>query len=152
MVNNIPPSRYTPPTPPVPPKKEGKTEADAVRPQVPLPKGGDKGPLSLDSHAMAVRFAALATEAKEKELSMGKIIEQVIEETGMTNPEAAMEEVNKRVEKEIEAVLEEIKSNKDLMEEADSWKALGDLLESNLTPEQAQAFVSLVEGHIKGMK
>jgi hypothetical protein len=151
MINQIPPSRFTPP-PPVPPKKEGKTEAETARPAVPVPKGGDKGPLSLDSHAMAVRFAALAIEAKEKELSMARIIERVIEETGMTNPQAAMEEVNKRLQKEIDAVLDEIKNNKELMEEAEAWKALGDLLESNLSPEQAQAFVSLVEDHIKEMK
>jgi hypothetical protein len=70
----------------------------------------------------------------------------------MTNPEAAMEEVNKRMQKEIDAVLDEIKSNKELMEEAESWEALGDLLESNLTPEQAQAFIDLVESHIKEIK
>ncbi len=152
MVNQIPPSKFTPPVPPVPPKKEGKTEAEAVRPGMSLPKGAEKGILALDSHAMAVRFAALAAEAKEKELSMAQIIERVIEETGMTNPQAAMEEVNKRLQKEIDAVLDEIKSNKELMEEAEAWEALGDLLESNLSPEQAQAFVALVEDHIKEMK
>ena len=106
----------------------------------------------MDSHAMAVRFAALAMEARERELSMAKIIEQAIEETGMTNPQAAMEEVNKRMQKEIEEVLNDIKSNKELMEEAEAWEALGDLLESNLTSEQAQAFIDLVESHIKGLK
>ena len=55
-------------------------------------------------------------------------------------------------EKEIEEVMDEIKNNKELMEEAESWKSLGDLLESNLSPEQAQAFVALVEDHIKEMK
>jgi hypothetical protein len=152
MINQIPPSKFTPPVPPVPPKKEGKTEAESVRPPVPLPKGSEKGLQSMDSHAMAVRFAVLAGEAKEKELSMARIIERVIEETGMTNPQAAMEEVNKRLQKEIDAVLDEIKSNKELMEEAEAWEALGDLLESNLSPEQAQAFVALVEDHIKEMK
>ena len=101
---------------------------------------------------MAVRFAALAMEAKEKELSMADIIERAISETGMTNPEAAMEEVNKRMQKEIDAVLDEIKSNKELMEEAEAWEALGDLLESNLSPEQAKAFIDLVESHIKEIK
>ncbi len=106
----------------------------------------------MDSHAMAVRLAVLAQEAKERELSMAKIIEEAIESTGMTNPESAMEEVNKRLQKEIDQVLDEIKSNKELMEEAEAWQALGDLLESNLTPEQAQAFIDLVESQIKGIK
>ena len=147
----IPSTGPTPPPPSGPLKKEGQTEA--ARPQVPVPKGGEKGSvLLMDSHAMAVRFAALAMEARERELSMAKIIEQAIEETGMTNPQAAMEEVNKRMQKEIEEVLNDIKSNKELMEEAEAWEALGDLLESNLTSEQAQAFIDLVESHIKGLK
>jgi hypothetical protein len=151
---NIPRPGSTPPAvPPVPPKKGEKTETETSRPALPVPtKGGEKGLQALDSHAMAVRFAALAMEAKEKELSMGDIIERAIVETGMTNPEAAMEEVNKRMQKEIDAVLNEIKNNKELMEEAEAWEALGDLLESNLTPEQAQAFIDLVESHIKEIK
>lgn len=151
MAFKIPPSGQTPPPPIVPPKREGKEEGRRV--EQPVPKaGGDKGIMPMDSHAMAVRLAVLATEAKEKELSMAKIIERAIEETGMTNPQAAMEEVNKRLQKEIEEVLNEIKSNKELMEEAEAWEALGDLLESNLTPEQAQAFIDLVESQIRGLK
>ena len=147
----IPSSGQTPPPPAVPPQRGGKEEGRRV--EMPVPKaGGDKGIMPMDSHAMAVRFAALAVEAKKKELSMAKIIEQAIEETGMTNPQAAMEEVNKRMQKEIEDVLNDIKSNKELMEEAEAWEALGDLLESNLTSEQAQAFIDLVESHIRGLK
>ena len=83
---------------------------------------------------------------------MAKIIEEAIERTGMTNPQAAMEEVNKHMQKEIEEVLNEIKNNKELMEEAEAWEALGDLLESNLTKEQAEAFIDLVQSQIRGMK
>ena len=152
MPINIPPSGQTPPPPPaVPPKKGGKEEGRRV--EMPAPRsGGDKGVMPLDSHAMAVRLAVLAVEAKEKELSMAKIIERAIELTGMTNPEAAMEEIDKRIQKEIEAVIDDIKSNKELMEEAEAWNALGDLLESNLTKEQAEAFIELVESQIKGIK
>jgi len=146
----IPPSGITPPVPPVPPKKEGKTEVSRTAPTV--SKGAERGLQAMDSHAMAVRLAALAVEAKEKELSMAKIIERAIEETGMTNPQAAMEEVNKHMQKEIEEVLNNIKNNKELMEEAEAWEALGDLLESNLTKEQAEAFIELVQGHIRGIK
>ena len=146
----IPPSGQTPPPPPIPPKKGGKEDVQPVSQQLPRTTGkGDVMPM--DSHAMAVRLAVLATEAKEKELSMAKIIEQAIERTGMTNPQAAMEEVDKMLQKEIDAVLDEIKNNKELMEEAEAWEALGDLLESNLTPEQAQAFIALVESQIKGL-
>jgi hypothetical protein len=151
MVDQIPPSKMTPPQPlPPPPKAAGKDE-DRRAPQ-PLIKGGKDSAVPLDSHGISVRLAVLAMEAKEKELSMARIIERAIEETGMTNPQAAMEEVNKHIEKEIEAVLEDIKNNKELMEEAEAWKALGDLLESNLTPDQAQAFIDLVEAQIKGLK
>ncbi len=150
MVDKIPPSKMTPPQPVPPPKIEGKAE-DRKAPQ-PLAKGSKEALMPLDSHAIAVRLAVLATEAKQKELSMARIIEYAIEVTGMTNPEAAMAEVNKRIQKEIDEVLDEIKNNKELMEEAEAWQALGDLLESNLTPEQAQAFIDLVEAQIKGIK
>ena len=83
---------------------------------------------------------------------MAKIIEQAIAATGMTNPEAAMEEVNKRLQKEIDGVLNEIKSNKELMEEAEAWQALGDLLESNLSKDQVEAFIELVKSQIQSMK
>lgn len=119
------------------------------------PAKADRGEIrepALDARGIAVRLAALATEAKRKELSMAKIIEQAIEETGITNPQAALEEVNKRLQKEIEAVLDEIKSNKELMEEAEAWTALGDLLESNLSQDQLQAFIDLVESQIKEMR
>jgi len=147
----IPPSGATPPAvPPQPPKKEGRTEE--ARPAPTVQKGAEKGLQAMDSHAMAVRLAALAIEAKERELSMAEIIERAIEETGMTNPQAAMEEVNKHMQKEIEEVLNEIKNNKELMEEAEAWEALGDLLESNLTKEQAEAFIDLVQSHIREIK
>jgi hypothetical protein len=147
----IPSSGMTPPQGPVPPKKSGQEEGRRI--EQPAPKaGGDQGVRPLDSHAMAVRLAVLATEAKEKELSMGKIIERAIEQTGMTNPQAAIEEIDKRLQKEIEQVLDEIKSNKELMEEAEAWEALGDLLERNLTKDQAEAFISLVEEQIRHIK
>jgi hypothetical protein len=146
----IPPSGITPPVPPVPPKKEGKTEVSRTAPTV--GKGAERGLQAMDSHAMSVRLAALAIEAKEKELSMAAIIERAIEETGMTNPQAAMEEVNKHLQKEIDEVLNTIKNNKELMEEAEAWEALGDLLESNLTKDQAEAFIELVQDHIRGIK
>lgn len=123
-------------------KKEGQQQAPKAEP------GQIREP-ALDARGIAVRLAVLATEAKRKELSMARIVEQAIEETGMTNPQAAMEEVNKRLQVEMDAVLEEIKSNKELMEEAEAWEALGDLLESNLSQDQLQAFIALVEGHIK---
>lgn len=147
----IPSSGQTPPPPILPPPKGGKEEGRRV--EMPVPKaGGDRGVMPMDSHALAVRLAVLAAEAKEKELSMAKIIEHAIEITGMTNPQAAMEEIDKRVQKEIEQVMNEIKSNKELMEEAEAWNALGDLLESNLTKDQVEAFIGLIEDQIKGIK
>ena len=143
----------TPPTPPPsgpkgPKKVDGRQEGrQAPQRQV----GNSKGP-DYTASGLAVRLALLATEAKRKEMSMARVIERAIEETGITNPQAAMEEVNKKLQQEIEAVLNEIKANKELMEEAEAWQALGDLLESNLTKDQLQAFIDLVEGQIKEMK
>lgn len=125
-------------------KKEGRQQAKAEPGQIREP--------ILDARGIAVRLAALAMEAKEKEVSMARIIERAIEETGITNPQAAMEEVNKRLQKEIEEALNEIKANKELMEEAEAWQALGDLLQSNLSKEQVEAFIALVEAHIKEIK
>jgi len=143
------PPHIPPPGMPVPPKKEGKEEGRRV--ELPAPKAG-KEALPLTAHGLAVKLALLAAEARERELSMAKIIEHAIEITGITNPQAAMEEIDRRLQKEIEAVLEEIKSNKELMEEAEAWEALGDLLESNLTKEQLEAFIGLVEEQIKSIK
>lgn len=152
MIDKIPPSRITPPQVPVTPKQSGKEEPRRVEQRPQQPQGGSSSALPLDSHAISVRLAALAVQAREKELSMAKIIEQAIAATGMTNPEAAMEEVNKRMQVEIEEVLNEIKSNKELMEEAEAWEALGDLLESNLTKDQVEAFIDLVRSQIQSIK
>jgi hypothetical protein len=152
MIDRIPPSRPTPPQIPVTPKQAGKEEGKRVEQQPQQRQGGSSASLPLDSHAISVRLAALAVEAREKELSMGKIIEKAIAETGMTNPQAAMEEVDKLLQKEIDAVLNDIKNNKELMEEAEAWQALGDLLESNLTKDQVEAFIDLVKSQIESMK
>lgn len=141
----------TPPQIPVTPKQAGKEEGKRIEPRPQQSQGSRSAP-PLDSHAISVRLAALAVEAKEKELSMAKIIERAIEETGMTNSQAAMEEVNNRLQKEIDEILNEIKSNKELMEEAGAWQALGDLLESNLTKEQVEVFIDLVKSQINAMK
>lgn len=148
MVDKIPPSKMVPPQAQPPKRPEGRTEARALMPPA---KGAQQTP-PLDSHAMAVRLSVLAGEAKEKELSMAQIIERAIEMTGMTNPESAMEEVNQRLQKEIDAVMDDIKNNKELMEEAEAWQALGDLLERNMTKDQAEAFIELVEAQIKSIK
>lgn len=152
MIDKIPQSRITPPQIPVSPKKAGSDEGRRIEQPPQQQSGSSRASLPLDSHAMAVRLAALAVEAKEKELSMAKIIEHAIALTGMTNPEAAMEEVDKLVQKEIEEVLNDIKNNKELMEEAEAWEALGDLLESNLSKEQVDTFIGLVEEQIKSIK
>lgn len=149
MIDKIPPSKMVPPQ--TPPPKRPESNAEPRAPQ-PMARGGKEAPMPLDSHAMAVRLSVLAAEAKEKELSMARIVEEAIERTGMTNPEAAMEEVNERLQKEIDGVMNEIKSNKELMEEAEAWEALGDLLERSMTKDQAEAFIELVESQIKSIK
>jgi hypothetical protein len=147
---------YVPP--PIPPK-EAKPPASAgaeeetrpLSPKAPLPgEQIGKGP-ELDARAIAVRMAVLAAEAKEKELKFEEIIQRVIDETGMTNPQEALEEANRILQKEIEEVLEDIKSNKELMEEAEAWELFGRILEHELNQEQIENFLGLIKEHIKGL-
>lgn len=142
--------KVPPQVPHVPSKKEsGETEKGRPMPAEAKAPGG-RGPYELDAHSMAVALAALAKEAKEKELSFEEIIQRVIDETGMKNPEAAMEEASKKLQKEIETTLDEIKSNKELMEEAEAWEAFAKILDSKLNDEQKQEFLTLLGQSIKG--
>ena len=100
--------------------------------------------------AIAGMLAALAVEAEKKELSFKDIINKIIQLTGINNPEAAMEEANRKLQKEIDETLNEIKSNKELMEEAASWQAFADLLESKLSPGQVDSFIALLKAEVKG--
>lgn len=147
----IPPEgpKIPPHIPPVPPKKdeEGGRPAKPISPESKAP--GGRGPYELDAHSMAVALAALAKEAKEKELSFEEIIQRVIEETGMTNPQAAMEEANKKLQEAIDKTLDDIKQNKELMEEAEAWEAFAKILDGKLSDEQKREFLSLLGESIK---
>ncbi|MFH1347578.1 MAG: hypothetical protein ABIH22_02700 [Candidatus Margulisiibacteriota bacterium] len=144
--------------PPITPKDAGKeakkADDQSGRQAKPAPAKSDigRGP-ELDSRAIAVRLAALATEAKEKEVAtqeFERILEEVIKLTGLKDPQAAMEAANEKLQKEIEAELEKIKKNKDLMEEADSWQKFGELL-SNMNKEQVEAFIGLLQSEIRAL-
>jgi len=139
--------------PPIQPKEaKAKEEVreEAVSKPIPPPKQGSKGP-EFDARAIAVRMAALASEAKQKELSFEEIIQRAIDETGMTNPEAALEEASKRLQKEIEDELDHIKSNKEMMEEAESWQTFGEILEHELSQEQISSFLEMIKETVKGL-
>ncbi len=110
-----------------------------------------RGP-SMDSHALAVRMSVLAKEAEDKELNFEKIIQKVINETGLIDAQAALEEANRKTQKEIEAELDKIKSNKELMDEAESWQNFADLLESGLTPEQIEIFMHMLQSEVKTLR
>ena len=127
-------------------------ETQPSKPAIPIPKDAQigRGP-ELDSQAIAVRLAVMATDAKDKELKFEQIIQRVIDMTGLTNAQAAMEEVNRRMQQEIEETLNEIKSNKDLMEEAEAWQTFADVLEKKLSPEQLEAFFGIIRETINLM-
>lgn len=133
--------------------KKAQQADETNRPSVPLPKGAEigRGP-EYDSQAIAVRLAALAMEAKEKELRFDEIIQRVIDMTGITNPEAAMEEASQRLQKEIETTLDEIKGNKDLMEEAQAWQDFAEVLDSKLSKQQVEAFFGIIKETIHMME
>ena len=135
--------------PPINPKeiKPEKAPEEKLTPQpavkAPAQPGIGRGP-ELDAHAIATRLAILATEAKEKELKFEDIIDRVIEETGMTNPQSALEEANRKIHQEIEDEIVKIKANKELMEEAESWQEFAELL-TNMNGEQVEGFLGLLK-------
>lgn len=147
----IPGSVPSPIIPPTPPKKRSEVQESAQR-FAPVKGGVGREVYELDSRGIAVRMAAYATEAKEKELSFEEIVEKAIKETGIPEAQAALEEANRKIHKEIEAELEKIKQNKDLMEEAASWQELANILESKLSGDQVKEFLSLLNQEIKKIK
>ncbi|MCX5749595.1 MAG: hypothetical protein NTZ10_05075 [Candidatus Saganbacteria bacterium] len=147
----IPGSIPAPVVPPMPPKK--KEEATEVqRPITPSRTSIARELFELDARGIAVRMAALAHDAKEKELSFDEIVEKVIKETGIVDAQAAMEEGNRKLQKEIEDEIDKIKKNKDLMEEAYSWEELADILENSMTQDQIKEFVGILEKEIQTKK
>ena len=100
-------------------KGEEKIEDKPTAPK-PAPKGESigKGP-EMDTRAIQVRMAAMATEAKAKEISaeeFEEILEEAIKLTGLKDPQAALEEADRRRQKEIDIELEKIKSMKSFAE------------------------------------
>ena len=127
-------------------EEKGRPAKGPARPEI------GRGP-EMDARAIAVRLAALAAEAKEKEVAaeeFERILEEVIQLTGLKEPEAALAEANRRLQKEIELELERIKSNKELMEEADGWQRFAELL-SQMSEEQVEAFIGLLRTEIRGL-
>ncbi|MBU0687370.1 MAG: hypothetical protein KKB81_05920 [Candidatus Margulisbacteria bacterium] len=135
------------------PKGEKAEQAARGGQKIPnIGKGPEYDTAALTSRAKATAgmLAALAVEAEKKELSFIDILERVMKLTGMNNPEAAMEEANRKLQKEIDEELDSIKANKDLMEEAESWQTFADLLESQLSENQVESFISLLKAEVKG--
>jgi len=139
--------------PPVSPKEVKPEKAAEEKPAAakPVPKGNiGRGP-EMDASAIAVRLAALATEAKEKEIAADdfeRILEEAINLTGLKEPQAALEEANRRLQKEIELELQKIKDNKELMEEAESWQEFAKLL-SQMNEGQIENFLGLLKETIR---
>ena len=145
---NIPGQVPPPLAPQVPPRKLDETH-ETRKETAPSRSSVGRDVNTMDSQAIAVRMAALSMDAKEKELSFEDIVDKVIKETGLINPQAAMEEADRKLQKEIELELQKIKENKGLMEEAQAWQELAELLESNLDEDQVNQFISLLEHEVK---
>ena len=133
-------------------KESGKKEEMAtVRRDVGTPaQNFTKGP-EFDSQAIAVRMAAMAMDAKEKELSFEEIIQKVLDETKLVNPQAAMEEADRKTQEDIETELDRIKKNKDLMEEAEGWETFAGLLMEELNDEQVEKFLGAIKESVKDL-
>jgi hypothetical protein len=121
--------------------EEKLTPQPAVK--MPVQPGIGRGP-ELDAHAIATRLALMATEAKEKELKFEDIVDRIIAETGMTNAQGAMEEANRKIQREIEDEIARIKENKELMDEAESWQEFARVL-SQMSEEQVEGFLGLLK-------
>ena len=150
---------YKPPSPPpINPKDIGKdvnkSDNQAAKPAKPgvakpTQPGIGRGP-ELDSRALAVRLAALSAEAKEKEIgaeAFERILDEVIQLTGLKDPQAALEEANGKLQKEILLELDKIKGNKDLMDEAEDWQKFADLL-AQMNGNQVESFLGLMKESI----
>lgn len=139
--------------PPIAPKeiKPAQTQEEKLAPEpkvkMPAQPGIGRGP-ELDTHAIATRMAVMAAEAKEKELKFEDIIDRVIEETGMTNPQSAMEEANRKSQQAIEEEIVKIKENKDLMDEAEAWQEFAEAL-GRMNKEQVEGFLGLLKETIR---
>ena len=135
-------------------KDVAKTENSASKVTLPVTLPTDKaigrGP-EMDAHSIAVRLGTIAAEAKQKEISgdeFERILEEVIRLTGLNEPEAAMAEANRKLQKEIELELEKIKANKGLMDEAHDWQKFGDLL-AQMNEDQINAFLGLLKESVR---
>lgn len=153
-IRGTPPPGEKPFVPPLTPKevKKAGEEAKEAPKKAPPGKAIGRGP-ELDAHGIAVKIAALATEAKKKEVAIkvfGDILKEVMEQTRIDNPQAAMEEINRRIQKEIEETIKAIKANKELMEEAESWQNFAQFLE-RLGPDQAEHFLELLKGAVRDL-
>lgn len=140
---------HVPHVPPPSGKGRGRAEKAEGQPfKGSPPEQIGRGP-ELDAHAIAVAMSIAARKAMEKELSFKEIMQRVIDLTGLTNPEAAMEEANRLLQKEIEETIEKIKRDKDLMEEAEGWEEFGRLLESEMSEEQIKEFIGLINKELQ---
>ena len=149
MPINIPGSGK--PIPSMPPMKPGKgTDETSKLPATPQP-AGNVNSADWDARGIATRLSVLAAEAKKKEIdaeSFNRIIDEVMQLTGLTNPQAALEEANRKMQKEIDDTLEEIKGNADLMDEAKAWQEFAELLEREFTKEQVTQFFGVLKEQI----
>ena len=153
MIEGVPSNKPHVP-PPISPKDVGK---DIRAEQKPAAKAAaakasniGRGP-ELDARAISVRLAAAASEAKKKEISgdaFEKILQEVINMTGLKDAQGAMEEANRKLQQDIETELAKIKGNKDLMDEAESWQSFAELL-AQMNEDQAESMLGMLKQSIR---
>ena len=148
------PTDRSAPLPP-PPEGTGKKKISGQE-EITSPKGPKKDapPVTheavefLDKQSLATRLEILARQAAEGNASFESILSQVMRETGIYNPQAAMEEADRKRHKEIEDLLQEIKENKEWTEENAAWERLGDLLDREFTPLQREQFEKMLQDQL----
>jgi hypothetical protein len=137
--------------PPLPPMKPQRTTEETTKTKSTAPTGSELKGADWDARGIAARLSILASDAKKKDVdaeSFNRIIDEVMQLTGLKNPQAALEEANRKMQKEIEATVDEIKGNADLMDEAKAWQEFAELLEREFTKEQVTEFFGVLKEQI----
>ena len=150
------PSHMPPPQmPPINPRTGKAEDAPQQQPARPVPAqtaGVSSGPqMTPHAQTIAAALAQAAAKAKEKELAFEEIVQRVIDLTNITDPQAAMEEANRKLQQEIENSIEAIKKNKGLMEEAEAWEEFAQILDSEMSEDQVDNFLGLLNEAVKNI-
>lgn len=159
MSIKLPTDRSAPLPPPLPPEGPGKKkvsgQSEGETPKTvrkePPPGSSKEAVEFLEQQSLATKLQILARQVPHEDMPFPQFLKWAMDVTRAQNPQAAVEEVNRRLQKEIEDLVEQIKENKEWAEETAAWARLGDLLERELTPEQREQLENMLQEHLRSL-